>query len=296
MRAINIFVVLAIIVRIFSNCQSNVIQKSLAIKGFNPISINAITYFILACFSVFALCLIGLGSISYKFLYYSFIVGLLGAIGNGFLIKALEKGDLSVLGPLNAYKSVIALLFALVFLAEIPSLIGVLGMLLILFGSYFVMDTVRENGDTIFSVLKNKQIQYRFIALLFTAIEAVFIKKIIVLSSVAIAFFAWCILGALFSLLILKINKLSLRKEFIIIKNKSILCFIGIAICVGVMQYTTNFVFDNMNVAYALSLFQLSALVSVIFGYKIFNEKNIRKKLFGAFVMVLGSVLIILYN
>lgn len=60
------------------------------------------------------------------------------------------------------------------------------------------------------------------------------------------------------------------------------------------MQYTTNYVFDHMEVGYALALFQLSTIVSILLGYRIFKETDIRKKLVGAFIMIIGSILIIL--
>jgi drug/metabolite transporter (DMT)-like permease len=61
------------------------------------------------------------------------------------------------------------------------------------------------------------------------------------------------------------------------------------------MQYSTNFVFANMNVAYALSLFQLSTIVSVFLGVNIFKEKELAKKLIAAIIMILGALCIILY-
>jgi drug/metabolite transporter (DMT)-like permease len=61
------------------------------------------------------------------------------------------------------------------------------------------------------------------------------------------------------------------------------------------MQYSTNFVFEKMNVGYALSLFQLSSLVTVFLGYEIFKEKNLKEKIIGTCIMILGSVLIILH-
>ncbi len=67
-------------------------------------------------------------------------------------------------------------------------------------------------------------------------------------------------------------------------------------LCIGTMQYTTNYVFSHMNVGYALALFQLSTLVSILLGYKIFQESDIRKKLLGSVIMIVGSVLIILLN
>jgi drug/metabolite transporter (DMT)-like permease len=60
------------------------------------------------------------------------------------------------------------------------------------------------------------------------------------------------------------------------------------------MQLTTNYAFANMQVGYALSLFQLSIIVSVLLGYKIFKEQDVRKKLIGSGIMIAGSIIIIL--
>jgi len=49
-----------------------------------------------------------------------------------------------------------------------------------------------------------------------------------------------------------------------------------------------------MPVGYALALFQLSGIVSVGLGYAFFKERNIRKKLLGTAIMIMGAVLIIL--
>ena len=69
------------------------------------------------------------------------------------------------------------------------------------------------------------------------------------------------------------------------------LCLVA---CIGTMQFTTNYAFQKMAVGYALSLFQLSTLVSVLLGYRLFQEKEVRKKLMGAAIMIAGSVVIIL--
>ena len=63
---------------------------------------------------------------------------------------------------------------------------------------------------------------------------------------------------------------------------------------VAIMQYSTNYVFSKMNVAYALALFQLSTILSVIVGAATFKEGQIPRKLIGASVMAIGAVCIIL--
>ena len=60
------------------------------------------------------------------------------------------------------------------------------------------------------------------------------------------------------------------------------------------MQYTTNYVFARMNVAYALALFQLSTLVSLFLGVNFFDEKGFVKKLIASLIMLCGATIIIL--
>lgn len=252
------------------------------------------TYFLLAVVSVLVLFSKEYHQYSLMFYVYSAIVGGLGALGNAYLIKSLENGDLSVLGPINSYKAIVGLIFGVFLLRELPTFAGILGMLLIVVGSYFVLDTLKERFS--FALLKNKEIRYRFLALFFSALEAIFIKKVIILSSVFVAFVSWCVFGALFSFLLLNFRHISLKQEYGFLRQgnlKSILFLVGF---VAIMQYTTNFVFSRINVAYALSLFQLSALLSVVLGYKIFKEKHIKKKLVGSVIMIAGAILIILYN
>ena len=86
-------------------------------------------------------------------------------------------------------------------------------------------------------------------------------------------------------------------REFQINRNSFVLSrLLLIIILMGLMQYSTNFVFARMNVSYALALFQLSAVLSVVLGWKYFKETQVRKKLFGSLIMVIGSVILILWK
>jgi len=49
-----------------------------------------------------------------------------------------------------------------------------------------------------------------------------------------------------------------------------------------------------MDVAYALAVFQLSAVVSVLFGYTVFRESHILLRATGAVIMCAGAVIILL--
>ena len=281
--------VTALILRIFSNPFSNVLQKSLTLKGNRPLSVNFWTY---SGLSVFCLLFINkLDFLSISIFAYKFAIlgGICGVLGNGFLVSALEKGDLSILGPINSYKSVAAALFGIIFLKEIPGLSGILGIILIIYGSYFIFGT--QNEGFTFKLLKRRDIQYRILALLFTAIEAVFIKNVIVNSNVLTAFAFWCWFGALFSFILVV-----LRHQPIVPSKVNLRSLCLLVCSTGVMQWSTNYVFKYMNVSYALALFQLSIILSVIFGWKFFNEKDIKIKCLGSFIMVFGSVILILFG
>lgn len=284
--------IVAVILRILSNPLANVFQKQLTNKNNHPLIVNFLTFFILSLVCLIPVLQINWNELPLIFWFYCIIAGIFGATGNGFLVKALQGGDLSVLGPINSYKSVVGVIFGIFLLGEIPNLWGIVGIILIIGGSYFVLDTTKEQFSI--ALLRRKDIQYRIWAMILTAIEAIFIKKIILYSTTTISFIMWCWFGALFSFILLFIFQIKLKYEFSKIKGTCIPKYTYLVICIGIMQYTTNYVFDHMNVGYALALFQLSTIVSIILGYHIFKEKDIRKKILGAAIMIGGSLLIIL--
>lgn len=222
---------------------------------------------------------------------WSALTGLFGSVGNGFLVLALRRGDLSVLGPINSYKSIVGLVMGIILLGEMPSLAGVLGMALIVGGSHFVFDTTDEGFS--WRLLKNKEIRYRILAMVLSAIEAVFLKKVVLLSDTPTSLVIWSCFGAFFAMLSLKVIHISLTSDIARSSRHDWLRYGLLVLSIGTMMFTSNYSFKYMNVAYALALFQLSTLVSIAFGYKLFHETGIRKKLLGSVIMIAGSVVII---
>ena len=273
------YTVFAILVRILSNSYLNVFQKLLTGLGQKSSVVNFYTYLGLG---VIALLIMSLNSVIFspELLLNVFAMGALGALGNYFIIKALSIGELSTLAPINSYKPVVALLAGIIYLQETPSLNALYGIFLIIAGTYFIFDrrNIEYNGKAVF---------YRVLALICSGTEAVFIKKIILLTDVTTAFVYWVLAGLVFATLFV----LPARKNLKIKSYKYQICLI---LAVALMQYSTNFVFSRMNVAYALALFQLSTLYSVFLGASIFHERNFRRKILAALVMAAGAVCIIL--
>ncbi len=286
------FTLLAVIIRILVNPFSNVLQKQITLKGQHPLFINLATYTVLAFISVFFIYDISIQSLDIEFWIYSIAGGITGALGNGFIVKALEKGDLSVLGPINAYKSIVGMLFAFIIIREVPNIWGLMGMGFIIVGSYFVLDTTEEKFS--WQLFKTPAIQYRLAALVLTGIQAVLDKKVIEHSNLEIAFAGWSIFGAGFSFIFILFTKVSIQKEFKNVDRAILVKYFLLILTVGLMLASTNYTLSHMPVGYALALFQLSILLSVVLGHRFFNELHLFKKLMGATIMVIGSALIIL--
>ncbi|WP_057936574.1 EamA family transporter [Algoriphagus resistens] len=280
--------------RIISNPLGNVFQKQLTLQGTHPLCVNFLAYLLLAAVCFLSLSFVAVSELNNDFWLYSVLGGIFGALGNGLLIKALHKGNLSILGPINSYKSIIGLFFGMLLLGEIPNLWGVLGIVIIIYGSYLVLDTTEERFTP--ALLRNKEIQFRIGAMVLTAIEAVFVKKVILSSSPALAFISWCFFGALFSFILVLAFRVSLKHQVANFNRSTFGKLFLLISCIGTMQLSTNFVLNRMDVGYALSLFQLSILVSVLFGYRIFQEKDIGKKIIGSAIMLVGSAVLILFN
>ena len=224
--------VTALISRILSNPAANALQKLLSTK-YSSISINVYSYFFLSLFCLgWIICaslglpnlsnsdiaISGWSGLSYAYWSYVALAGILCTLGSVCLIKALQLGEMSVLGPINSYKCLVGLFFGWIILGEIPHIAEIFGVILIIFGSWYIFDT--EDGGFNFKLLLRKDIILRFCALFFTGCEAVVLKKIILMSSVEKSFILWCFSGFIFSLLLMCIFRPKFKAaEIFINKN-----------------------------------------------------------------------------
>jgi len=282
-----VLTIFALFLRIISNPFANAFQKKIAQKNSALVS-NFYTYLFLSLICIPFAIQVQWEMLPVSFWFNAFFAGMLCATGTACLIKALQNGELSVLGPINSYKAIVGLITAFFLLHEIPTIAGLIGMILIIYGSWFVFDTTKEGFS--WELFKRKDILLRFAALIFTGIEAAFLKKAIILSSPVISFYLWCFTGALFAFLLAVIFK----KKFEPVKKEFVHQYLIVALGLMTMQLSTNFVFNRMNVGFALALFQLSTLVNLFLGYKMFHETDMKKKIIGTLIMILGSVLILL--
>lgn len=278
---------IALFLRVVSNPLANVYQKKIC-ENNSSLLCNFYTYFILGILCIPFALKVNWAILPKEFWFFALFAGFLCSVGNACLVKALQLGELSVLGPINSYKCVVGMIVAIFVIHEIPTLFGIFGVILIILGSWFIFDTQKEGFSL--ALFKRKDIILRFTALILMGIEAVLLKKVIILSSPVISFMLWCWAGAFFAFLLI----LLFKKPIKFIQKADIKKYVIVCSMLATMQLTTNFVFKHMNVGYALALFQLSTLVNLWFGYKFFHETDMKKKLIGTLIMLIGSIIVII--
>src|SRR5690606_27079392 len=107
--------------------------------------------------------------------------------GTLFLVLSLSKTDLSVFGPLNAYKVVFSMILALIFLDEVPNLQGFTGVIIILLGSFLLFPPVAStSSNRLWHLFRQRGVQYRFLSILLFSIGTLPLKNA-VLSGGALA-------------------------------------------------------------------------------------------------------------
>jgi drug/metabolite transporter (DMT)-like permease len=289
---------LFVLVRIFANPVANVFQKQLTQRSGHPVVIIAVVHAALAALCL-PYCMIP-GALQFgSGVWPNMVVAaLLAVAGNVLLVYALSETDLSVLGPINAYKSVVGLVLGIFLIGERPTPVGLAGVLLIVAGSYFVMDrSINQPADNAFvRFFSERGIQLRFAALFFSATEAVFLKRAIILSSPLTVLVLWSVLGFLIALTgVGALVRRDVARQVLILRQAAG-TYALLAIATGVMQLATLLTFRHFHVGYSLALFQLSTIVSVVLGRRYFGEGHFRERLVGSLVMTVGAALIVVFG
>jgi drug/metabolite transporter (DMT)-like permease len=292
-----IMIWLCLVGRIVANPLSNVFQKLLTREQASPLFVVGMTQGLLtlACVPVF---------LTQRFpadaaFWSNMLVATALAVGaNVLIVEALKIGDLSFLGPVNAYKAVFSLIPGFVLLGEIPTPLALTGIGLIGAGSLLIFD--REShaglGAVARAFVSDRGVQLRFAGLILSATEAVILKRALVTGSPVAAFAVWSSAGFIVSLIAARLCTPGwFGRNGTILKSHWPAC-LALAVTTGVMQLGTLVVFMGLQVSPALALFQTSMLLTVLLGRAVFREPNFWERLLGAGVMTIGAVLIVVYR
>lgn len=282
--------------RVLANPVSNVFQKQLAQRHADPLFVILATHAVLSAAVLPVAWRWGLPPLAHVFWTDAVVAAVLAVASNALLVAALARTDLSLLGPVNAYKAVVSLALAAVLVGEVPTPLGLAGVLLILGGSALVVDrgAGQPRSRALGAFFRERGVQLRLAALVLSATEAVFLKRALLASTPVVTFLAWCLLGCVVAGLaaLVLLGRPALDGE-IPRWHANRRTYLWLALTTGLMQLTTLLTFGVLQVSYSLALFQLSSLVSVGLGWHYFDERDAGRRLAGASVMVAGAVLIV---
>lgn len=240
--------------------------------------------------SLFFLLIFPIPHLNQTFWVVTILCTLLCVPSQILMVKALKVSPLSHTVPFLSLTPLFLLFVSLLMLHEFPDISGILGVLLIVMGSYS-LNLAKRKGilEPILAVRNEKGSVYMVIVAFIYSITATLSKIGIVNSSPVFFVVAF---NGLLSLFLL---------PFILASEKPLAHMrtgIGFFILIGCLN-AIMLLFQMMAlgmtlVTYVIALKRTSAVLTTIFGYLFFSEKNLKKNLLGVVLMVIGVVMITL--
>ncbi len=219
---------------------------------------------------------------------------LLDGVGNVLLVASIGRGELSVIGPINSYKPLVGLLGAWWWLDERPGSLSLLGMGVILAGTWCLSQgRSNDRGAT-----PMHAIAARFASIGLTALASVFLKEALSKASWLDVLWGWA-LGS--SVVAMSIDML--MRKFAPTRSKESLPTAGgsldprlawIALAYALLQGSTILLFRTIPIGPALALFQLSGILQVFLGWRLFREPHLGWRLSASLVMAVGATMVLL--
>jgi uncharacterized membrane protein len=207
-----------------------------------------------------------------------------------FYYKAIKNEELSLSLPILSLSPVMTIGFAALFLGEFPTLIGALGVIIILFGVYALKIGHARHGlaEPLYHLSKNKSVQFMVIVALSLAFASI-LDKIAV--TAANAYMAALINYIFVSVALFIIARMKAKQHFGQIKTHfKAFSIIGAVVAGYTLLYLLAL--QDGNTAYVVAIRNASLLISIILGVLWLKEKDLRTKLLAGSVIVVGLILI----
>ncbi len=207
-------------------------------------------------------------------------------------MKAIKLSDLSITIPMITFTPLFLLLTSPLIVGEFPSSVALIGIFLIVFGSYVLNLNKRQKGYLypFQALLKEPGPKLMLLVAFIWSITANF-DKVGVLNSSALF---WVLAAnAFISAAMFPIVLVASRKSIKQI-SKSLNYLVPLGFFAAVSLVFQMIAIGMTLVAYVISIKRTSAIMSVLFGHFIFKEKGLKERLLGTIIMIIGVLLITL--
>ncbi|NOQ24314.1 MAG: EamA family transporter [Bacteroidales bacterium] len=222
-----------------------------------------------------------------------FVSGTLNIATAILYLKAIKIADLSLVIPLSTFTPLFLLITSPIIVGEFPTIFGLIGIFLIVFGSYILNIKKRKDGflAPFKALLSNKGAQIMLLVAFIWSITSNFDK--IGLQHSSPVFYGIAV-NVFITIGITPIVFIKSRKNLNQIP-KNLKSLIPVGIFHGFMMLFHMIAISMTLVAYLISIKRTSAVISVLFGVIIFKEKGLKERILGAIIMIIGVLCITLF-
>lgn len=262
-----------------------------ALKDLNEYEITVFVFVLSIPVFLIASIFTGIPKLGPNFWWSAISASITGTIGMLLYTKGIKSSDLSITVPMIAFTPLFLLVTSPIILGEFPSHLGLVGVILIVLGSYILNIKEKSKGylAPMKALLKEKGPRYALIAAFIWGIGTNFDKIGIQNSSVMFYLFSTSIIGAVIIVILMKNRVNSIQK---ISKNtKKIVPVFAF----GTLSTTFHMMALKLAIVpYVISVKRTGIIFTVLIGYFFFKEKGIRERLTGTIIMFIGILLIVL--
>lgn len=260
------------------------------VKNINEYLLSS-SVFLLTSFILFFISSIkGVPNLNSQFFFGVSVTASLNIIATLLTYKAFKISDLSLTAPMTSLTPIFLILTSFLILGEKPSLPGIIGIILIVLGAYVLQRQEKGFLEPFKHMFKNKGVFYMIIVAILYSFTANY-DKVALINSDEIFGPAAVTLGIGLGLLVIGLGKKQIKlKDYK--KNYGKLIILTTIYLVAILCH--NLALKLQIVPYVIAIKRTSAIFSVLFGYFLFKEKDLYKRLFGVSIMLAGVLIILL--
>lgn len=239
------------------------------------------------------------------------VTSAINIIATTLTFRALKSTDISLAVPMLSFTPLFLLVTAALILHEVPSLIGITGIIIIVAGSY-ILNTAAEHerlSDPFRAMVSHPGISSMLVVSFLYAIAIGFDKMVVLSSDTVFGSGVVClVIGSAFLVVCLLKRWSGTRMAGTVYRSPApaagspccplrnlLVPGIVIGVLVTLEAIVINAAYLVQITPYVIAIKRMSILITVLYGTIVFREGEIFRRISGAGMMLCGVVLILLF-
>lgn len=234
---------------------------------------------------------ISLGQLPTKFWIVVLVVSFINTpLETYFYYRAIKDEEISLALPILSLAPVLTIFFAMAFLHDFPTIIGALGIVILLLGVYTLKIGHARNGllEPFHHLRKNKSVQMMAVVALSLGIAAIFDKVAITAANAYMyGLFNYIFVSSVLFGFVLAKARPHLRQLHTHARD-----FLLLGVVVASYTLLYNLALQAGHTAYVVAVRSASVLITIVLSVVWLKEKDLRTKLIAGSLIVAGLICI----